>query len=232
MIKKFRSSKITLSVAEGKLYDETTNFTEQNVDKYLAEVEEYIKCLLTVIGEHFEIKCPILMSLGLNELPPKIEAPVFVKDPLLPTDEEPDNDTLNDMLDKTKYNSMMRELLDKHNETSKMLIEETKDEGRETIEDTRQGHGYDRRQVSGEADNNVGITEENKDDNANVNENGDRVENENRTGNENDNSPEEKHDDDDNKMGNLAKEALVDDFLDHEDDNDKKDETLKQTPDE
>lgn len=128
MIKKFRESKIALSVAEGKLYDETTSFNEQNINEYLAEVEEYIKCLLTVMANQFGIKCPILMSLGLDELPRKIEPAVFPKDNAINTedDKEPDEETLNNMLDRSKFNSMMMEIMEKHRETSKALEDESK----------------------------------------------------------------------------------------------------------
>lgn len=115
-------------MAEGKLYDETTTFNEQNIKEYLAEVEEYIKCLLTVMASQFGIKCPILVPLGLDELPKRIEPPVFPREHMLNTDEdeEPDEATLNDMLDKTKFDSMMMEILGKHRETSKVMDEESK----------------------------------------------------------------------------------------------------------
>jgi len=128
MIKKFRGSKIALSVAEGKLYDETTTFNEQNIKEYLAEVEEYIKCLLTVMANQFGVKCPILVPLGLDELPKKIEPPVFPREHMLNTDddEEPNEVTLNDMLNKTKFDSMMMEILGRRKETSKIMDEESK----------------------------------------------------------------------------------------------------------
>lgn len=113
MIKKFRSSKIALSVAEGKLYDETTTFNEQNIKEYLAEVEEYIKCLLTIMANQFGVKYPILMPLGLEELPKKIEPPVLPREHFNDEEEQPDEETLNDMLDKTKFDSMMMEIRDR-----------------------------------------------------------------------------------------------------------------------
>lgn len=113
MIKKFRCSKIALSVAEGKLYDETTTFNEQNIKEYLAEVEEYIKCLLTIMANQFGVKYPILMPLGLEELPKKIEPPILPREQLNEDEDLPDEETLNDMLDKTKFDSMMMEIHDR-----------------------------------------------------------------------------------------------------------------------
>jgi len=129
MVKRFRDSKISLSVAESKIYDDTTTFNEQNVIEYLAEVEEYVKCLITVMATQFGVKCPILIPLGLDELPKKIEPPVFPKDHLLNTEDEDgdvDETMFSDMLDKTKFDSMIKEILEKHREGSKVLEEENK----------------------------------------------------------------------------------------------------------
>ncbi len=125
MIQKFRTSKIGLSVAEGKIYDETTTFNEQNINEYLAEVEEYIKCLLAFVGKQLGFEHPMLAALGLDDLPRKIEPPVFPKEGLLASDEEeePDDATLNDMLDKGKFDRMMVDLLEKRKEASKSMMQ-------------------------------------------------------------------------------------------------------------
>lgn len=159
MIKKFRSSKITLSVAEGKLYDETTTFNEQNIKEYLAEVEEYVKCLLTVMANEFGIKNPILVPLGLDDLPKKIEPPVLPRDVPVHTEdnEEVDDETLNDMLDRTKFDSKIMEIYGKHREESKVadddkmkvmsesgrMREEKKDEDVDLIKGMAGGHMVD-----------------------------------------------------------------------------------------
>lgn len=130
MVRRFGSSKISLSIAESKLYDDTTAFNEQNVMEYLAEVEEYIKCLITVMANQFGVKCPILILLGLDELPKKIEPSVFPKDHILNNmdgeDEEVNEEMLNNMLNKTKFDSMMKDVLEKRREESKVPEEEIK----------------------------------------------------------------------------------------------------------
>lgn len=133
MIKKFKQSSIKLSVAEDKIYDETTTFNEQNLNEYLAEVEEYIKCLLTLMGMKFGFEHPMLSALGLDELPSKIEAPAIPKDVLMDEEEEeePDDNTLNDMLDKTKYDKMISEIMEKRNEASRSMIKAEGDENEE-----------------------------------------------------------------------------------------------------
>lgn len=133
MIQDFKSSSIALSVAEDKIYDETTSFNEQNINGYLAEVEEYIKCLLTMMGKNYQFEHPMLTSLGLDELPSKIEPPSIPKD--VPgdgeDDEELDDQTLNDMLDRGKFEKMMVGIMEKRNEASKsmMMAMEEKEEG-------------------------------------------------------------------------------------------------------
>ena len=131
MINKFKASKIALSVAEDKIYDETTAFNEQNINGYLAEVEEYIKCLLASMAKQFGFEHPMLVALGLEDLPKKIEPPAFQKENMVDTEdeEEPDDATLNDMLDKNKFDSMMTGIMEKRKEASKsMVLEESKAE--------------------------------------------------------------------------------------------------------
>jgi hypothetical protein len=130
MIKKFKESSISLSVAEDKIYDETTTFNEQNINEYLSEVEEYIKCLLTVMAKEFGFEHPLLIALGLKDLPAKeIKSEPINKDLLTEceeVDEEPDDATLNDMLDRTKFDTMVTELLEKRKEhNSRSVAEES-----------------------------------------------------------------------------------------------------------
>lgn len=129
MINKFKSSSISLSVAEDKIYDETTTFNEQNINEYLAEVEEYIKCLLALMAKQFGFEHPILIALGLEDLPSKVaDSQAFPKELLAGSDdeEEPDDGTLIDMLDKTKFDTMIGELLEKRKDiVSKSLMMES-----------------------------------------------------------------------------------------------------------
>ena len=147
MIQKFKQSSISLSVAEDKIYDDTTTFNEQNINEYLAEVEEYIKCMLAVMAKELGYEHPMLLALGLEELPKKIEPPVFPKEPLVDEEEdeeEPDDATLNDMLDKSKFDVMMMERMEKIKEISKSRsmmqegqdakLEETKDDSKRCMQ--------------------------------------------------------------------------------------------------
>ena len=121
MIAKFKTTSIMLSVAEDKIYDETTTFNEQNINEYLAEVEEYIKCLLTMMAKQLEFRHPILQALGLKDLPKKIEAAVIPKNDYekLVDEEEPDDDTLKEMLDKTKFDSMVIKFMEDQKDPSR-----------------------------------------------------------------------------------------------------------------
>ena len=120
MVRRFKKSKILLSVAEGKIYDDTTNFNEDNIKEYLAEVEEYIKCLLGVMGKNFKFSCPLLTAIGLEELPEKIEAPIFPKDNIINSKDSNDVDdtTLMDMLDKSKFEKMIIRIYTKNKNRS------------------------------------------------------------------------------------------------------------------
>ena len=113
MIQKFKSSSIALSVAEVKIYDETTTFNEQNINEYLAEVEEYIKCMLALMAKKLGFEHPMLIALGLEDLPRKSELAPTTKDESEgeeDEEEEPNDQTLNDMLDINKFDSMMQGL--------------------------------------------------------------------------------------------------------------------------
>ena len=50
MIKLFKQSKFYLSVASNMAYDENTQFNENNIIQYLAELEEYISSLITYVA--------------------------------------------------------------------------------------------------------------------------------------------------------------------------------------
>lgn len=128
MISKFKGSSISLSVAEDKIYDETTTFNEQNINEYLAEVEEYIKCLLALMAKQFGYEHPILIALGLDDLPSKATDTQSIPKELLndsEDDEEPDDGTLADMLDKTKFDTMMGVLLEGRKEKSNSMMLES-----------------------------------------------------------------------------------------------------------
>lgn len=47
MVTSFKTSRFTLAVASGMSYDQNTQFNEQNIIQYLAEIEEYISSLIT-----------------------------------------------------------------------------------------------------------------------------------------------------------------------------------------
>ncbi len=132
MIAKFKTTSILLSVAEDKIYDETTTFNEQNINEYLAEVEEYIKCLLTLMAKQLNFPHPILQALGLKDLPKKIEAAVIPKndyEKLVDQDEDPDDATLNDMLDQTKFDSMVAKYMeDKKADASRTVAQSSPDD--------------------------------------------------------------------------------------------------------
>jgi len=126
MIKKFKESSIALSVAEDKIYDETTTFNEENINEYLAEVEEYIKCLLVLIAKEFGCEHPILIALGLEDLPNKVIESQPLDKALLEEsedEEEPDDAVLNDMLDKTKYDDLIARVLDKRRKQRSLMME-------------------------------------------------------------------------------------------------------------
>ena len=50
MVDLFKQSQFFLSVAQHMQYDEGTQFNENNVTMYLAELEEYISLLITYLS--------------------------------------------------------------------------------------------------------------------------------------------------------------------------------------
>jgi hypothetical protein len=131
MIQKFKSSSISLSVAKDKIYDETTTFNEQNINEYLAEVEEYIKCLLALMGKKLGFEHPMLIALGLEDLPKKIEPAALSKEDTEGEDSdeaEPDDNTLRDMLDITKFDVMMQEIKKNRDKKGPSLTQNSIDE--------------------------------------------------------------------------------------------------------
>ena len=50
MVELFKKSQFFLSVAQNMQYDEETQFNENNVTMYLAELEEYISLLITYMA--------------------------------------------------------------------------------------------------------------------------------------------------------------------------------------
>lgn len=84
MIKLFNKSKFYLSVANSMPYDENTNFNENNIINYLAELEEYISSLITFDAMKREDPNAAISSVPLDKLNQKefnkkeiqIDAPV------------------------------------------------------------------------------------------------------------------------------------------------------------
>lgn len=136
MIAHFRASSIQLSVANDKIYDDTTSFNEQNIKEYLAEVEEYVKCLLTLAARELHFEHPMLASLGIDDLPKKIEAAVIPKEVLPSTEEEeeePDEQAIESMMNEEKFDSMVVEILKKRREAaSKSMVIGAEEEAGET----------------------------------------------------------------------------------------------------
>ncbi len=50
MVDMFKDSKFFLAVAQTMVYDEETQFNENNVTLYLAELEEYVSLLITYMA--------------------------------------------------------------------------------------------------------------------------------------------------------------------------------------
>lgn len=71
MVEKFTQSKFSLSVAHSMLYDDATQFNENNVTSYLSELEEYIALLLTYIAYQQEHNDAAISALSLEKMFPK-----------------------------------------------------------------------------------------------------------------------------------------------------------------
>ena len=84
MVTLFKRSRFSLSVASNMSYDENTNFNENNVIPYLAELEEYISALITFVAYKRDDPNAAISSVPLEKLPHKefnkreiaIDAPV------------------------------------------------------------------------------------------------------------------------------------------------------------
>lgn len=84
MVNLFKKSKFSLAVASNMNYDENTQFNENNVTTYLAELEEYISALITYVAYKRDDPNAAISSVPLEKLPQKefnkkqiaIDAPV------------------------------------------------------------------------------------------------------------------------------------------------------------
>jgi len=84
MVQSFKSSKFHLNVASDMIYDENTQFNENNIIPYLAELEEYISALITFVAYKRDDPNAAISSVPLEKLPNKdfnkreiaIDAPV------------------------------------------------------------------------------------------------------------------------------------------------------------
>lgn len=68
MIHQFRDSQFFLSVAQSMHYDEETQFNENNVTHYLAELEEYIAILITFMAYKQSNPDAAISSLSLDKM--------------------------------------------------------------------------------------------------------------------------------------------------------------------
>ena len=84
MVNLFKKSRFMLSVASHMSYDDNTQFNENNVIPYLAELEEYISSLITYVAYKRDDPNAAISSVPLEKLPQKefnkreiaIDAPV------------------------------------------------------------------------------------------------------------------------------------------------------------
>jgi hypothetical protein len=66
----FKRSKFSVQVATKMDYDIGTGFTETNVTQYLAELEEYISCLMTYVTfKKGECDVAAIASIPLDRMP-------------------------------------------------------------------------------------------------------------------------------------------------------------------
>lgn len=83
MVEMFKNSHFFLNVAQHMQYDEDTQFNENNVTLYLAELEEYVSLLITYLAYKQENPDAAISSLSLERMvqkdfergPANIEAP-------------------------------------------------------------------------------------------------------------------------------------------------------------
>lgn len=68
MVDLFKKSQFFLSVASNMQYDEETQFNENNVAMYLAELEEYVSLLITYLAYKQENPDAAISSLSLEKM--------------------------------------------------------------------------------------------------------------------------------------------------------------------
>lgn len=69
MVNGFKRSKFHLSVASDMIYDDNTQFNENNIIPYLAELEEYISALITFVAYKRDDPNAAISSVPLEKLP-------------------------------------------------------------------------------------------------------------------------------------------------------------------
>jgi len=69
MVNLFKKSRFALTVASDMVYDENTNFNENNVIPYLAELEEYISALITFAAYKRDDPNAAISSVPLEKMP-------------------------------------------------------------------------------------------------------------------------------------------------------------------
>lgn len=118
MVQMFLKAKFQSNVSMRQSYDEDTQFNEQNIRNYLAELEEYISNLITIIAYERDDPNAAISSVPLEKLTPKefeakemyIDAPVDNSFPGATTDAGDDLHALEDeaIIDsKTLYKKFM-----------------------------------------------------------------------------------------------------------------------------
>mgnify|MGYP001806613284 CR=1 FL=1 len=68
MVELFKKSQFFLNVAQNMQYDEDTQFNENNVTLYLAELEEYVSLLITYLAYKQENPDAAISSLSLERM--------------------------------------------------------------------------------------------------------------------------------------------------------------------
>ena len=71
MVQMFLKAKFQSNVSTRQSYDEDTQFKEQNIRNYLAELEEYISNLITIIAYERDDPNAAISSVPLEKLTPK-----------------------------------------------------------------------------------------------------------------------------------------------------------------
>ena len=68
MVELFKKSQFFLNVAQNMQYDDETQFNENNVTLYLAELEEYVSLLITYLAYKQENPDAAISSLSLERM--------------------------------------------------------------------------------------------------------------------------------------------------------------------